>query len=243
MQLLFYGPKYFCKHYWKSFKNSLNHKSTSQQEVSPGKEESGLTGRERDLEKVMAMLIKGSSRFVNLHGISGVGKTKLIIETVSKWPGNHRKERLSFSCFKRFSTRQNDHKFRSKSGGWIIKKVEVSRANSDILLLLYNVDKFAEGDDEASISLNANFLMFLRGLLGLKDYPGKSKLKILLTSRSEFYQVFFSKIRELAAFERIKWRNCCRCAKGIPSSLREWQLSWGNKWPMTPGFWKRLTSH
>ena len=27
MQLLFYGPKYFCKHNWKSFENSLNHKS------------------------------------------------------------------------------------------------------------------------------------------------------------------------------------------------------------------------
>ena len=43
-----------------------------------------MTGRECDLEKV-AMLITGSSRFVNLHGISGVGKTKLVIETVSKW--------------------------------------------------------------------------------------------------------------------------------------------------------------
>ena len=27
MQLLFYGRKYFSKHYWISFKNSLNHKS------------------------------------------------------------------------------------------------------------------------------------------------------------------------------------------------------------------------
>ena len=75
-----------------------------------------MTGRERDLEKVMAMLITGSSRVVNLHGISGVGKTKLAIETVSKWLGRTRNERRSFS-FKRFSTKQNDHKFRSKSSG------------------------------------------------------------------------------------------------------------------------------
>ena len=92
-------------------------KENRQQEVSPGKEESGLTDRERDLEKVMAVLITGSSRVVNLHGISGVGKTKLAIETVSKWSGRTRNERRSFSCFKRFSTRQNDHKFRSKSSG------------------------------------------------------------------------------------------------------------------------------
>ena len=92
-------------------------KENRQREVSPGKEESGLTDRERDLEKVMAVLITGSSRVVNLHGISGVGKTKLAIEFVSKWSGRTRNERRSFSCFKRFSTRQNDHKFRSKSSG------------------------------------------------------------------------------------------------------------------------------
>ena len=76
-----------------------------------------MTGRERDLEKVMAMLITGSSRVVNLHGISGVGKTKLAIETVLKWSGKTRNESRSFPCFKRVSTRQNDHKFRSKSSG------------------------------------------------------------------------------------------------------------------------------
>ena len=61
-------------------------KENRRQEVIPGKGESGLTGRERDLEKVMAMLTTGSSCVVNLHGISGVGKTKLAKEIVSKWP-------------------------------------------------------------------------------------------------------------------------------------------------------------
>ena len=101
-------------------------KENRQQEVSPGKEESGSTGRERDLEKVMAMLITGSSRFVNLHGISGVGKTTLVIETVPKWPGKKfkadfreitEKKDVHFRVLNAFSTRQNDHKFRSKSGG------------------------------------------------------------------------------------------------------------------------------
>ena len=81
----FLSPKTSKK---KSLKEKIQQfKENRQQEVSPGKEEPGLTGRERDLEKVMAMLIKGSSRVVNLHGISGVGKTKLAMEIVSKWPG------------------------------------------------------------------------------------------------------------------------------------------------------------
>ena len=88
-----------------------------------------MTGRERDLEKVMAMLIMENSRVVNLHGIRGVGKTKLAMETVSKWPGR---------------------KFK------------------------------------------ANF----REITEMKDVH---------------FHVFT--------------RNCCRCEKGIPSSLREWQLS------------------
>ena len=43
-----------------------------------------MTGRERDLEKVMAMLITENSRVVNLHGIRGVGKKKLALEIFLK---------------------------------------------------------------------------------------------------------------------------------------------------------------
>ena len=120
-----------------------------------------------------------------------------------------------------------------------MQQLRQEEQQNDILLLLDNVDKFAGGDDVVFTSLNSNFVTFLQGLLGPKI------LKILLTSRStlrraklanidnyevmalerKLHQVFFSKIRELAAFERMKWRNCCRCEKGIPSSLREWQLS------------------
>ena len=66
----------------------------------------------------------------------------------------------------------------------IMQQLRQAEQHSDILLLLDNVDKFAGGDDEASTFLNDNFVTFLQGLLGPKDYPGKSKLKILLTSRS-----------------------------------------------------------
>lgn len=70
-------------------------KEIRQQEVSLGEREPSLTGREHDLEEVMAMLVTGSSRVVNLYGISGVGKTKLAMETVSKWPGRKFKADLT----------------------------------------------------------------------------------------------------------------------------------------------------
>ena len=83
-----------------------------------------MTGRERDLEKVMAMLITENSRVVNLLGIRGVGKKKLAMETVSNLPGRKFKadfreitemEDVHFLGFQRYSTRQNENKLRSKS--------------------------------------------------------------------------------------------------------------------------------
>ena len=73
------------------------------------------------------------------------------------------------------------------------------------MLLLDNVDKFAGGDDEASISLNANFVMFLQGLLSLKDYPGKSKLKILMTLRSTLRRAKLANVdnHEVMALEKM----------------------------------------
>ena len=65
----FLSPKASKK---KSLKEKIQQfKENRQQEASPGKGESGVTGRERDLEKVMAMLITENSRVVNLHGIRG----------------------------------------------------------------------------------------------------------------------------------------------------------------------------
>ena len=46
-----------------------------------------LSGRVNDLKQVMIKLSTGSSSVVNLNGSSGVGKTVLATETLSKWPG------------------------------------------------------------------------------------------------------------------------------------------------------------
>ena len=168
-------------------------KENRRQEVSPGKGESGLTGRERDLEKVMAMLTTGSSCVVNLHGISGVGKTKLAMETVSKWPGRKFKadftditemKDVHFRVLNALAPDKTIISFEANPVVELMQQLRQAEQHSDILLLLDNVDKFAGGDDEASTSLNDNFVTFLQELLGPKDYPGKSKLKILLTSRS-----------------------------------------------------------
>ena len=187
----FLSPKASNK---KSLKEKIQQfKENRQQEVSPGKEESGLTGRERDLKDVMAMLTSGSSCVVNLHGISGVGKTKLAMETISKWPGRKFKadfrditemEDVHFHVLNALAPDKTIISFEANPVVELMQQLRQAEQHSDILLLLDNVDKFAGGDDEASTSLNANFVTFLQGLLGPKDYPEKSKLKILLTSRS-----------------------------------------------------------
>ena len=188
-------------------------KEDCQQEVNPGKRESGLTGGERDLEKVMAMLTTGSSCVVNLHGISGVGKTKLAMETVSKWPGRKFKadfreitemKDVHFHVLNALAPDKTIISFEANPVVELMQQLRRGEQHSDILLLLDNVDKFAGGDDEASTSLNANFVTFLQGLLGPKYYPRKSKLKILLTLRSTLRHAKLANIanHEVTALEK-----------------------------------------
>ncbi|KAJ7388342.1 hypothetical protein OS493_038282 [Desmophyllum pertusum] len=148
-----------------------------------------LTGRDSDLEKVMTKLTTGSSSVVNLYGTSGVGKTTLAIETLSKWPGR------KFTADLRGINEMKDVHFHVLNALTGSERTVVSyEANpvigqmrqlkrdsqSDILLLLDNVDQFMIGDGE-----KANFVTLLQRLLGPKTDRGKSaKLKILLTSRT-----------------------------------------------------------
>ena len=181
----FLSPKASKK---KSLKEKIQQfKENRQQEASPGKGESGVTGRERDLEKVMAMLITENSRVVNLHGIRGVGKTKLAMETVSKWPGRKFKadfreitemKDVHFHVLNAIAPDKTKISLEANPLVEFMQQLRQTEQQSDILLLLNNVDKFAGGDDVAFTSLNANFVTFLQGLLGPKI------LKILLTSRS-----------------------------------------------------------
>ena len=162
-------------------------KSTCQRET---KEE--LTGRVNDLKKVMTKLTTGNSRVVNLYGSSGVGKTTLAMETLSKWSG--RKFKVDFRGINEMKS-VHFHVLNELMGSKqtvlayeanpVIAQMEQLKrdSQSDILLLLDNVDQFAQGNGDAA-DLNAKFVTFLRRLLGSKTDGEKSNLKILLTSRT-----------------------------------------------------------
>ena len=165
-------------------------KSTHKQETKAKNE---LIGRVNDLEKVMTKLTTGSSSVVNLYGSSGVGKTTLAIETLSKWPG--RKFKVDFRGINEMKsvyfhvlnalTVPKQTVLSYEANPVIAQMEQLKRdSQSDILLLLDNVDQFAGGDEEAATELNTNFVVFLRRLLGPKTDRGKSNLKILLTSRT-----------------------------------------------------------
>ena len=227
----FLSPKTSKK---KSLKEKIQQfKENRQQEVSPGKEESGLTGRERDLKEVMAMLTTGSSCVVNLHGISGVGKTKLAMETVSKWQGRKFKadfteitemKDVHFHVLNALAPDKTIISFEANPVVELMQQLRRGEQHSDILLLLDNVDKFAGGDDEVSASLNANFLEFLQELLGPKNYAGKSKLKLLLTSRSSLRHARLANVDNYEVMALEEDSSCFLFQNQRIVSVREGQI-------------------
>ena len=123
------------------------------------------------LEKAMTKLTTGSSSVVNLYGSSGVRKTTLAIETYSKWPG--RKFKVDFRGINDMKS-VHFHVLNALTvseqivliyeANPVIARMEQLRrdSESDILLLLDNVDQFAEGDGDAAPNLlhfSGNFLV------------------------------------------------------------------------------------
>ena len=171
-----------------------------------------LTGRNRDLTNVISMLTTDRSSILNLYGSSGVGKTRLATEAFSQWSGPKFKVDLReidemkdvhFQVFLALSERSGPELEVNYEANTVIAKMEHFKRNSEreILLFLDNADKFVAAANE----LNASFGSFLDRLL---SYPSgkttQTKLKILLTSRSEFRHDISLKVQnhELRALER-----------------------------------------
>ena len=167
-------------------------KRLRQQELKPREE---LKGRRKDVEIVQGKLIAaGGQPVITLYGSSGVGKTTLAKEICSRWQWKQitvdlrevsEMEHVYFNLMLALGSTQT---LITDEANPVIAQMQQLKRDSrgDILLLLDNVDQFAGGDDEAAKTLNANFVGFLERLLELKSGREKIKLKILLTSRSQF---------------------------------------------------------
>ena len=161
-----------------------------------------LTGRHSDLTKVMSRLTTGGSSVVNLYGSSGVGKTRLANEVLSKWQGTQankfnvdlreidKMEDVHFHLLQVLSTESEETTVSYEANPVILKMMQLrQREQGNILLLFDNVDQFSGGKDEAAVRRNVNFVSFLHRLTSDKtEGKPKSSLKILLTSRSAFCQ-------------------------------------------------------
>ena len=158
-----------------------------------------LTGRHSDLTKVMSRLTTGGSSVVNLYGSSGVGKTRLANEVLSKWQGTQankfnvdlreidKMEDVHFRVLQELSTVSEETAVSYEANPVILKMMQLrQREKGNILLLFDNVDQFSGGKDEAAVRRNTNFVSFLQRLTSDKTEGKKSSLKILLTSRSAF---------------------------------------------------------
>ena len=155
-----------------------------------------LTGRHSDLVNVMSKLrTTGGSSVLNLYGSSGVGKTRLATEVLSKWQGMmkfkvdlremERMEDVYFQVLQALMIGSKETTTVSYQANPVIFKMRqlMQRGQGDILLLLDNVDQFSSGNSKAATSLNDDFVTFLQRLITGR---AKSSLKILLTSRSAF---------------------------------------------------------
>ena len=158
-----------------------------------------LTGRHSDLTKVMSRLTTGGSSVINLYGSSGVGKTRLANEVLSKWQGTQankfnvdlreidKMEDVHFHVLQVLSTESEETTVSYEANPVILKMMQLrQREQGNILLLFDNVDQFSGGKDEAAVRRNTNFVSFLQRLTSGKTGGEKSSLKILLTSRSAF---------------------------------------------------------
>ncbi|XP_068705854.1 uncharacterized protein [Montipora foliosa] len=171
------------------------------------------------------MLTTSGSTVINLYGSSGVGKTRLATEAFTQWDGTKFKvdlrevdkmEDLHLQVFLALSERAGQVELSYEVNTVIAKMEQVKHeCDTDILLFLDNADDFMAGENESSV----RFANFLDRLLGSPSDPqrDKGKLKILLTSRSEFSQSIFPNVQnhEVRALEKESSDELLQSQKGL----------------------------
>ena len=216
-----------------SFKLSRQLKVTARQE---------LKGRETDLQAVMDKLAE-EPPIVNLYGSGGLGKTTLGKDICLKWPGK------SIAVDLRGVTEMKDVYVQVMLAldpqKTIIKYDEnpvveqlrklMNESQSDMLLLLDNVDQFS-GDDGSghAKTRNAMLMGFLERLVDHMAIEKKLRLKVLLISRTRFHGMSLDgrvQYHELKALEKGISKDILQSAIGrstkIPTMEKLVELSKG----------------
>ena len=138
--------------------------------------------------------LSGTKPILNLYGSSGVGKTTIGKEICHRWPRKHifvdlrevtEMKDVYFHVMLQLDSTRTVIKYDDNPVIERLQKV-LEEEQSDVLLLMDNVDQFSVGDDDVSKSMNSMFKGFLHRLLECKTIEGKAQLKVLLISRSRF---------------------------------------------------------
>ena len=154
-----------------------------------------LTGRDEEIKRITTTL---QIDVVNLYGASGVGKTTLAKEICHGWNEESREGRslvvdlrgvreMKFVYFRILQALEPQKVTPNYEETEVLKRVrQLTKEDKLVLLLLDNSEQFAGGKDKESKNLRTAFLGFLERLKSLEDNHKLKKLRILLTSRSQF---------------------------------------------------------
>ena len=200
-------------------------KLSRQVEVTPRQE---LKGREADLQAIMAKLA-GEPAIVNLYGSGGLGKTTLAKEICLKWPGKSVAVNLRgvtemkdvyFQVMLALDPQQTIIRYEENPVVEQLRKL-MNESQSDVLLLLDNADQLS-GSDHVKNLPNTMLMGFLKRVVDHMAIEEKSRLKVLLTSRTRFHGMSQDEqvqYHELKALEKGSSKEILQSAIGFSAEI------------------------
>ena len=203
-------------------------KLSRQMEVTPRQE---LKGREADLQAIMAKLA-GEPAIVNLYGSGGLGKTTLAKEICLKWPGKSvavdlrgvtKMKDVYFQVMLALDPQQTIIRYEENPVVEQLRKL-MNKSQSDVLLLLDNADQLSgdDGSDRVKNLPNTMLMGFLKRVVDHMAIEEKSRLKVLLTSRSRFHGMSQDEqvqYHELKALEKGSSKEILQSAIGFSAEI------------------------